>query len=212
MRHQGKITQWNDEKGFGFVQPLKSEEQLFIHITAFKDRQLRPEINQLITYTRSTDKQGRKSTVKITRSTDKKRTSQPSKNNSFSIMLAVTFLIIVSSLVFINHTSVLILYAYLILSLITFLIYGWDKSAAQKNNWRISENNLHLLALIGGWPGALIAQKFFRHKSKKQPFRKIFWLTVGINICIFMGFLSSLNEVKIMITFLQTFIEPILPH
>jgi uncharacterized membrane protein YsdA (DUF1294 family) len=40
------------------------------------------------------------------------------------------------------------------------------------------ESNLHLLALAGGWPGALFAQQFLRHKSAKAEFRGTFWVTV----------------------------------
>lgn len=71
--------------------------------------------------------------------------------------------------------------AYGLLSLVTFATYGADKSAAVKGTWRTSESTLHLLALVGGWPGALAGQKVFRHKTRKQPFRTIFWFTVIAN-------------------------------
>ncbi len=193
MSNKGKITTWNDEKGFGFVKSLKDEAQIFIHISAFNDRKVRPEINQKITYELSVDKQGRKCAVKIARSSDRKIKKQSVKNNSVAIITAIVFLIIVGGIIFIKQASFLILYAYIIISLVTFLIYGWDKSAAKKNHWRTPENNLHFLSLIGGWPGALIAQIFFRHKSKKQPFRMIFWLTSVVNICIFIGLMVNHN-------------------
>jgi len=71
---------------------------------------------------------------------------------------------------------------YLILSLLTFVIYGWDKRAAMRAERRCSERTLHLLGLAGGWPGGLLARRMFRHKTRKQPFRFIFWLTVVTNI------------------------------
>lgn len=70
---------------------------------------------------------------------------------------------------------------YAVLSLVLFGMYGLDKAAARKGTWRISEATLHMVALAGGWPGALIAQRIFRHKTQKQPFRTIFWLTVVAN-------------------------------
>lgn len=76
----------------------------------------------------------------------------------------------------------IVLAAYIALSIITFIFYAVDKSAARKNAQRISERTLHLASLLGGWPGAIIAQKTLRHKTKKQPFRMIFWLTVTLNI------------------------------
>ena len=68
------------------------------------------------------------------------------------------------------------------INLLTFVCYAYDKMAARKNNWRISENTLHLLSLGGGWVGVLFAQKLFRHKTLKQPFQAIFWCTVALNL------------------------------
>ncbi|WP_232012657.1 DUF1294 domain-containing protein [Vibrio aphrogenes] len=69
------------------------------------------------------------------------------------------------------------------MSLITFLVYWKDKRAAVKGAWRTPEKTLHLLSLLGGWPGALMAQRMLRHKSRKFKFQFIFWLVVIMN-CI----------------------------
>ena len=81
-----------------------------------------------------------------------------------------------------------ILAAYIVLSAISFVVYGVDKSAARRSGWRVPERTLQLLSLAGGWPGALVAQAVFRHKTHKQPFRAIFWATVAIN-CLGLGLL-----------------------
>jgi len=81
---------------------------------------------------------------------------------------------------FINH-SFLILSFDLLASLVAFILYSIDKNAAQKGKWRIAEAHLHLIALAGGWPGAMVAQQKLRHKTKKQEFRFIFWITVILN-------------------------------
>lgn len=75
-----------------------------------------------------------------------------------------------------------ILIYFFVISLLTFLIYAFDKAAARKRHRRISERTLHLLSLLGGWIGALLAQQLMRHKTVKQPFRLIFWCTVALNI------------------------------
>ncbi len=77
--------------------------------------------------------------------------------------------------------SFLIVAVYCIASLVTFIFYAIDKRAARKEGWRIPEVHLHLLALMGGWPGALVAQQTLRHKTKKQKFRFVFWITVVCN-------------------------------
>ncbi len=71
---------------------------------------------------------------------------------------------------------------YLISSIFTFVIYAWDKYQAKRHGWRIPENNLHLLSVCGGWLGALIAQHFLQHKTSKISFRRIYWLTIIINM------------------------------
>ena len=68
------------------------------------------------------------------------------------------------------------------MSLFTFIVYAIDKAAARAQRRRTPESTLHLLALAGGWPGALLAQKWLRHKSVKQPFRTVFWLTMVLNV------------------------------
>jgi uncharacterized membrane protein YsdA (DUF1294 family) len=71
---------------------------------------------------------------------------------------------------------------YLLLSLATFIAYAADKFAAANGSWRTPERTLHALAVAGGWPGALLAQQFLRHKSTKQDFRQVFWATVVLNV------------------------------
>lgn len=70
----------------------------------------------------------------------------------------------------------------------TFIAYALDKSAAKNNRWRIQESTLHLFALFGGWPGAVAAQRWLRHKSRKPSFQFMFWATVALN-CAALGWL-----------------------
>jgi uncharacterized membrane protein YsdA (DUF1294 family) len=61
------------------------------------------------------------------------------------------------------------------------IAYRLDKSAAERHVWRTSETMLHVMALMGGWPGALVAQQVFSHKSRKLSFQFAFWITVALN-------------------------------
>lgn len=70
---------------------------------------------------------------------------------------------------------------HLLASGVTFGLYAIDKSAARNGQWRIRESTLNTLALLGGWPGALLAQRIFRHKSRKISFQIVFWLAVLLN-------------------------------
>lgn len=80
---------------------------------------------------------------------------------------------------------------YLVISLITFIVYAIDKPASKKSTQRTPEKTLHLLALVGGWPGAMLAQKFLRHKTQKQSFRAVFWVTVVLNVAAFMSYVVA---------------------
>lgn len=80
-----------------------------------------------------------------------------------------------------GYTPLLIPAIYCVLGLFTFFLYARDKRAAQNGDWRIPESTLHTFSLLSGWPGAIIAQRKFRHKTKKASFRIVFWITVIIN-------------------------------
>ena len=190
MRTKGKVTAWNDEKGFGFIEPLDGGKHVFIHIKAFANRGRRPVINQIVTYGLSTDKQGRPCAINATLPGERVRKKSGKLGSSFSILLAIVFLTGVAVAVNFTNAPTWIIGAYLTMSLITLLAYAKDKSAARSGGWRTSEGTLHMLSLIGGWPGALIAQKTLRHKSKKQPFRFVFWLTAIANCGAFVWLLT----------------------
>ncbi|WP_210638975.1 DUF1294 domain-containing protein [Pseudomonas sp. Tri1] len=68
--------------------------------------------------------------------------------------------------------------AYGLVSLVAFLLYWSDKRKARADAWRIPENVLHAVELAGGWPGALLAQQVFRHKTRKVSFQVVFWFIV----------------------------------
>ncbi|KAF2729122.1 DUF1294-domain-containing protein [Polyplosphaeria fusca] len=65
-----------------------------------------------------------------------------------------------------------------IMSTVTFLLYGYDKMQARNMEWRVTEVTLHTLELCGGWPGALLGQHFFQHKTRKHTFQIFFWAIV----------------------------------
>lgn len=74
------------------------------------------------------------------------------------------------------------LIAVAVTSLWAFVAYGIDKRRAQTGNRRVSEKTMHLLALVGGWPGALIGQQVFRHKTQKLSFQLVFWMVIVLHL------------------------------
>ena len=190
MRTKGKITFWDDKKGFGFITPRSGGKEVFVHVKSFSNRNRRPEINQLVTYALSTDKQGRPRAAKALLAGDRLPKNTNHKSLSFSAFGAAVFLAIVGVSVFTTKISPLILALYLVASLFTFIMYAFDKSAAKRGAWRTQESTLHFLSIAGGWPGALVAQQKFRHKSKKQSFQLVFWVTVFLNCGAFVWLLT----------------------
>jgi uncharacterized membrane protein YsdA (DUF1294 family) len=82
--------------------------------------------------------------------------------------------------------------AYLAMSVVCFCSYALDKSAARRGERRTPESRLLVLGLLGGWPGAVLAQQWLRHKTVKQPFRQLFWCSVAVNLAGFVWLSSRL--------------------
>jgi uncharacterized membrane protein YsdA (DUF1294 family) len=91
---------------------------------------------------------------------------------------------------YLGYTPIALIVIFLLSSMITYYLYARDKSAARAGLWRVSENTLHTAGLMFGWPGAFIAQRRLRHKTKKRSFRTVFWLSVIVNLCA-VGWLHS---------------------
>lgn len=192
MRYQGKIQQWDDAKGYGFIQPNGGGKRVFLHIKSFASRRrssarlaagerLLP--GDLVTYILGKDAQGRAFASEV-RMVGEQLTVQQGLGWAVTAPVLLAFLLFLGYAVDTGWLSALIGKYYLVASLLSLIAYALDKSAAKRAAWRTQESTLHLLALAGGWPGALLAQQLFRHKSSKSAFRRIFWLTVLINLAV----------------------------
>jgi len=71
---------------------------------------------------------------------------------------------------------------YVLMSTLAFALYGVDKRRAARGAWRISEATLHTIELLGGWPGALLGQRMFRHKWRKTSYVVVFWTIVAAHV------------------------------
>jgi uncharacterized membrane protein YsdA (DUF1294 family)/cold shock CspA family protein len=188
MRLHGKITKWKDDRGFGFITPVRGGGQVFVHIKAFTNQHRRPIGNEFVTYETVFDDRGR------LRAEHVEIMGDDFINGTEGWMIAATiallFLMFVGVLVLMGQLPFVVLGLYLIASAISVVVYRRDKSAAQENQWRTGEGTLILLGVIGGWPGAFVAQQFFHHKTKKRSFQVAFWITVVLN-CVGLVLLVS---------------------
>lgn len=182
MRYQGRLGDWNDDKGFGFVIPNGGGDRAFVHIKAFARTSRRPLDGDLITYTVTRDARGRLQANAIRFVGETAPVDDRAKPGWFGPAFALLFVATLTGTVFTDQLPMNILLAYAAVSAIAFIVYGLDKSAATAGRQRTPETTLHFLGFICGWPGALLAQRVFRHKSRKAAFQSTFWGTVALNV------------------------------
>lgn len=109
-------------------------------------------------------------------------------------MLAATFLLGLGLAVWLHHAPAWVLWLYLAMSAATFVAYALDKRAARTRGNRTPEATLHLMGLLGGWPGARLAQQVVHHKSAKASFQAMFWLSAVVNTSVLVAVLAAQNR------------------
>ncbi len=193
MRFEGTLSRWNDERGFGFLTPLKGGDDVFVHVKAFGPTTRRPEVGLVLSFEVETTFEGKKRAVRVepvrpvrpaarakARSHDR-----PAEWGTASKLAIPAFIGLYVALSIRWHVPWQFAAAYLVMSMVTLMAYAFDKSAAVEGRWRTSEAGLLLLGLVGGWPGAIVGQQLLRHKSSKREFRVVFWGTVLLNVGAF---------------------------
>lgn len=209
MRDQGRLVEWFDDKGYGFIQPEDgSKGRVFLHIKDFIRPGPRPIIGCALEYLVQLDGLGRYKAKQVTylkasqtqKNTQKIQTkikSEAQRQVAFQPMQVaiVIYILVVAGLTLAGLLSSMVLLLISVINAITYWMYAQDKEAAQAGNSRVPENTLHILSVLGGWPSAWLAQQKLRHKTQKQPFRKIYFCTIVFNILIILWLISPLNSI-----------------
>jgi uncharacterized membrane protein YsdA (DUF1294 family)/cold shock CspA family protein len=172
-REQGTLIHWDDDKGYGFLRSNNGKKDTFLHIKSLPHYQRRPQIGDVLKYEVEVDEKERPiaSSAKI----------KGLAWSYFTFTWAI-FPLLFGTYMYLAFRQILPFYLifsiYAAVSLLTIWVYSCDKHAAQRGLRRTPEKRLHLLEALGGWPGALFAQIFYRHKKQKRSYQIVFWLIV----------------------------------
>lgn len=187
---KGTLTQWDDAKGYGFITPDGGGPKCFVHIKAFGLRPQRPFIGERVRYREGHDAHGKKRALDV-QGLGPKPAPRP-RDGSRELLLIPAFAAGVLATHLLWGVPNWFWGAYSAMSMATFIVYALDKRAAARGDWRVAENTLHGLSLACGWPGALLAQRLLRHKHAKPAFRRVYWVTVALNIAVFIAVFTPL--------------------
>jgi uncharacterized membrane protein YsdA (DUF1294 family)/cold shock CspA family protein len=189
MRYKGTLETWKDERGFGFLRPMEGGPSIFVHISAFASRSTRPQVGQIFVFEVESTADGKKRATKVQslRSAKLKRIDSRPSWGLATFLTIPAFVLLYLAVAVIWRVPSWVAAVYFVVSTLCFFYYAKDKSAAATRKWRVPENMLHFLGLLGGWPGAIFAQQLLRHKSKKTEFRAVFWASVIANVVAFLA-------------------------
>ena len=173
---QGYIIHFNDGKGYGFIGTDEHEENIFVHKSELINAKTL-EQGQEVTFKIKKTQKGLSATHVVAGA------KQRSPYFIFGFLSLFLLLTLSSYLYVYQNIAPLISYLFAI-NISTFLLYGYDKFISSKEGLRVPELTLHILAILGGSPAGLLAQKFFRHKTIKGSFQVVYWSVVVVQIAL----------------------------
>lgn len=192
----GRVSQWDAAKGLGFVQPEGGGERLLLRRAdlAGRLRFREPRAGEAVRFRPASD--GRRalqvnSLAPPPAQAAGKAARGPAQSptqGSGHLLIIPAFALLLGALHLAAPLPRPVPLLYGALSTAVFIVYGMDKWAARRGGARVAETSLHLIALMGGWPGALLGQQLFRHKTSKPGFQRLSWAMVALNISLLLGF------------------------
>lgn len=186
--YRGEVVHWNDKKGYGFIHTSADKPNTFFHISSFAYHHRRPEKGQQISFLLPDGASaasrvvllGHESALFTAEAYDQHTNKPYLAEAGVYAMLDILFFTVLATI------STPICLASIIISILTFMLYSLDKHASIKRLQRVPEGSLHIAALLGGWPGALLARPLLRHKTSKKRFIVFFWMSIFVNFfCLY---------------------------
>ncbi len=207
-KHQGHVVKFDSERKFGFIKPQGFDKEIFFHIRGFRAGR-DPKIGEQVIFEIGQDNSGRPVAIHIqealfvakkqqehqirqqAKRAYQERQKQKHGTPNLLCAFAIGYFLLMSALSIkmslTNSLSNMIPVYYLVVSVVSFVLYYHDKSKAARDDWRTPESTLHAVDVLGGWIGATFAHKLLNHKATKAAFRRVFYVTIMLNI---MGYLA----------------------
>jgi uncharacterized membrane protein YsdA (DUF1294 family) len=198
-RVRGKIVDWDPVKGQGLVDT--GSRRLVLYVNDLIDRLKSPALGDEITFEIGQDHRGGAAVRNA-------RFVNGGGRITAGQLLFLAALLVAPALALFRlatlGTGTTVAAVAIVISLVTFLVYSSDKRRARTGAVRVQESTLHLCALLGGWPGAFLAQQGLRHKTAKIRFQLIFWLIVAAHQYVAVDYLIGWQVRSFLIHFLQS--------
>lgn len=195
MRFDGTLTTWNDDRGFGFLTPDRGGQAVFAHVKAFRGLGRRPAAGERFSFEVAVNREGKQRAAKVQPLRSATQRSVPTATQghwSVAGRLAIpAFLVLYAAMAMRVGVPWWVGVGYGLASFLCYGLYAFDKAAARAGRRRVPESLLLGAGLVGGWPGALVAQHRLRHKTAKPSFRRAFAVTVVVNVAGFVLALAS---------------------
>lgn len=206
---RGVLAKWDDAKGFGFVSPSDgSGSDVFVHISSIRRGLFRrPKPGDVVYFRVETEVRTGKpracdvslvavvaDDAELERRAYARESARARPWLRCSLVASLPFAL--SCYLLLATGNCVPLIAYAVVSIFTIWMYWHDKCAALADAWRVKETHLHLAELLGGWPGAMVAQCWIRHKSSKRSYQTVFWLIVFLHLAAWGDQLLAQGEVR----------------
>ena len=198
IRTTGVVKTWIDGRGYGFATPVQGGADVFVHVNMLTPDSARPRVGDVLRFEIELSPEGKRRARNV--ESERKlepivhRTGRltprppgpPPRSGWLGYLAIAGFIGIYVVVDLLRPFPLWVPALYVGASIVCFVAYAVDKSASRTGGWRVPESSLLALGVIGGWPGAIVGQQVFRHKTIKSRFRVAFWLTVLLNLGYFL--------------------------
>lgn len=187
----GRITEWKEDQGYGWLQ--SGDRRVFLHRRDYSGNKRAPDVGEEVHFIFGQDAQGRPCAKQA-------ESTRSHGAGALRLLFLAPWLVLPAIALERLPVEAWMLVAWVFaISLITYTAYASDKRRARTNAWRIPEAHLHLLELLGGWPGAWLAQRQLRHKCSKSSYQFVFWLIILTHQFIAFDSLQNWSYSEIML-------------